>query len=82
MKHFTDDLHSAFMALELAQRLQSRGSQVILPLDLDGLDSRMQKRAAREYVAPESELLQRFLKPSEKKVAVASYADIVQNTPT
>lgn len=36
MKHYTDDLHSAYMALELAERLQSLGSQVTLLLDLEG----------------------------------------------
>ncbi|MCK6456712.1 MAG: DsrE family protein [Phycisphaerae bacterium] len=36
MKHYTDDIHSAYMALELAERLQSLGSQVTLLLDLEG----------------------------------------------
>lgn len=36
MKHYTDDLHSAYMALELAERLQSHGSQVTMLLDLEG----------------------------------------------
>lgn len=36
MKHYTDDMHSAHMALELAVRLQSLGSKVTLLLDLEG----------------------------------------------
>lgn len=36
MKHYTDDLHAAYMAMQLAERLQSRGADVTLLLDLDG----------------------------------------------
>jgi len=36
LKHFTDDLHAAYMAMQLAARLQAKGAEVTLLLDLDG----------------------------------------------
>lgn len=37
MKHFTDDLHTAYMALELADRLQCHGAKVTFLFDLEGV---------------------------------------------
>jgi len=37
LSHFTDDLHSCFMALKLGTLMQKSGSQVTLFLDLEGV---------------------------------------------
>jgi predicted peroxiredoxin len=37
LKHGTDDLHAAFMALKLGTNLQKRGAQVMLVLTLEGV---------------------------------------------
>ena len=37
LKHYTDDLHAALMALTIAELMQSKGAQVTLMLDLEGV---------------------------------------------
>jgi predicted peroxiredoxin len=36
LKHFTNDLHAAFMALKVANWMQAKGAQVTLFVDLEG----------------------------------------------
>jgi flagellar biosynthesis/type III secretory pathway ATPase len=37
LKHYTNDLHAALMALTIAELMQSKGAQVTLMLDLEGV---------------------------------------------
>jgi predicted peroxiredoxin len=37
LKHYTDNLHAALMALTIAEHVQSKGAQVTLMLDLEGV---------------------------------------------
>lgn len=37
LKHYTDDLHAAFMALKIANGLQNRGAQVTIFVNLEGV---------------------------------------------
>jgi predicted peroxiredoxin len=37
LSHYTDDLHRALMALKIAELMQTKGAQVTLMLDLEGV---------------------------------------------